>query len=180
MDRTEIRVSGYGGQGVILAAHIMGKAASIFQGLNATMNQAFGPEARGSACSAQLVVDDDAIFYPYIRKPQVLIAMSKEAYEKFSPEVAPGGTILIESDLVQPENKRDDVTYAGVPATRYAEELGRRLVLNMVMLGFFTAQTDVLDPEAAREAVASSVPAGTEELNLAAFDKGFGHVVESN
>jgi len=180
MSRKEIRVSGYGGQGVILCAHIMGKAASIFQDYNATMTQAFGPEARGSACSAQLVVSEGAIDYPYIRNPGILIAMSKEAYSKFAPEVAPGGTILLESDLVQPEKPRDDVTYAGVPATRFAEELGRRIVLNMVMLGFFTAKTDVLDVEAARKAVAATVPAGTEDLNLAAFNKGYEHGMQSN
>jgi 2-oxoglutarate ferredoxin oxidoreductase subunit gamma len=152
----------------------MGKAASIFGGKEATMNQAFGPEARGSACSAQLVIDDGEIYYPYLMGPEVVIAMSQEACDRFSQELKPNGLLLIETDLVKPPKQLPEGTrILGIPATRFAEELGRRIVLNIVMLGFFTATAGVLDHEAAREAVRTSVPAGTEDLNLAAFDKGY-------
>lgn len=173
MPLTEIRVAGFGGQGVILAAMIIGKAASIFENGYATLTQAFGPEARGSACSAQVILSDEPILYPYITRPDILIAMSQDAYNRFMPELKPGGTLLIEEDLVRIHDLPNGIKVYGVPATRLAEELGRRLVLNIVMVGFFAAVTKLLNPESLRKAVADSVPAGTESLNLRAFDRGF-------
>jgi 2-oxoglutarate ferredoxin oxidoreductase subunit gamma len=173
MARTEIKIGGFGGQGVILSGYILGRAASIFDNKNATMIQAFGPEARGSATSAQLIISDERITYPYIVAPNVMVLMSQEAYSKFSPELAPGGMLLTEEDLVATHNLRSDVKHYSIPATRFAEELGRRLVLNIVMLGFATAVTNIVGREAARSAVKVSVPKGTEELNFAAFEKGY-------
>jgi 2-oxoglutarate ferredoxin oxidoreductase subunit gamma len=173
MPRTEIKIGGFGGQGVILSGYILGRAASIFDNKNATMIQAFGPEARGSATSAQLIISDQAITYPYIVAPNVMVLMSQEAYSKFSPELAPGGMLLTEEDLVATHNLRSDVKHYSIPATRFAEELGKRLVLNIVMLGFATAITNVVGREAVRNAVKVSVPKGTEELNFAAFEKGY-------
>ena len=173
MARSEIKIGGFGGQGVILSGYILGRAASIFDNKNATMIQAFGPEARGSATSAQLIISDEPITYPYLVSPSVMVLMSQEAYSKFSPELAPGGTLLTEEDLVATHNLRSDVKHRSIPATRFAEELGKRLVLNIVMLGFMTAITNVVGREAARNAVKVSVPKGTEELNFAAFEKGY-------
>ncbi len=173
MKRTEIKIGGFGGQGVILSGYIIGRAASIYDTKHATMIQAFGPEARGSACSAQLIVSDEAIAYPYINSPSLMVVMSQEAYSKFTPELAPGGILITEEDLVVPHNLRKDVRHFSVPATRFAEELGKKLVVNILMVGFTTAVTGLLDPEAVRKAVAVSVPKGTEELNLKAFNKGY-------
>lgn len=173
MNRTEIKIGGFGGQGVILSGYILGRAASIFDDKHATMIQAFGPEARGSACSAQLIVAGEPIAYPYITAPQILVVMSQEAYAKFSPELSAGGILITEQELVQPHNLRRDVKHFAIPATRIAEDLGKRLVLNIVMMGFMTAVTRLLDVEAMKKAVSASVPKGTEELNLAAFTKGF-------
>jgi len=173
MCRTEIRVSGFGGQGVILSGYIIGKGAAIFEGKHATLTQSFGPEARGSACSAQVVVSDTEVHYPYIRKPQILISMSQEAYNKFEPDLDPNGMLLIDNDLVNPHEPRGKIQMYAIPATRLAEELGRKIVLNIVMLGFFTAMSGVVETEAMREAVKSSVPKGTEELNLKAFETGY-------
>ena len=173
MPITEIRVAGFGGQGVILAAMIIGKAASIFENGFATLTQAFGPEARGSACSAQVILSNEPILYPYITQPDILIAMSQDAHNRFTPELKRNGILLIEEDLVRISDLPNGIQVHGVPATRLAEELGRRLVLNIVMVGFFGAVTRLIDPEALRKAVADSVPAGTEKLNLRAFDKGF-------
>jgi len=174
MERTEIRVSGYGGQGVIMAGYIIGKGAALFDGLESTLNQSFGPEARGSACSAQVIIDDKKILYPYLRVPQVLISMSQEAYTKFEPELEPKGRLLIDEDLVKARTPRDNIEMYSIPATRIAEELGRKIVLNIVMIGFFSSIcSDVISPESMRKAVESSVPEGTEELNLKAFDTGF-------
>ena len=137
------------------------------------MTQAFGPEARGSACSSQVIVSDGRVLYPYVKAPVVLIAMSQEGYTRFAPGVAPGGLVLIEEDLVQPEPRRDDVRLHAIPSTRIAEELGRKIVQNIVMLGFFASMSDVTDYESMRSAVLDSVPAGTEKLNGEAFERGY-------
>jgi len=172
MSLTEIRIAGFGGQGVILSAQVLGKAVSIHQGEFATMTQNFGPEARGGACSAQLVLSDKPVLYPYVTRPDVLVVMSQEAYTKFAPELKDGGTLLIERDLVRVADLPHNTKIYSVPATRLAEELGKRMVLNIVMVGFFTAVTRLLDPDAVRKAVADSVPASFRELNLKAFEKG--------
>jgi len=170
---TEIRIAGFGGQGVILAATVIGKAAAIFQGAYATMTQSFGPEARGGSSSAQVILSDTPILYPYITQPDILIVMSQEAYTRFSPELKRGGILVTEQELVRVEKVPADVRVYAVPATRLAEELGRRVVLNIVMTGFFCAVTGVVDPDAVRKAVADSVPPAMQKLDLQAFDKGF-------
>jgi len=173
MPLTEIRVAGFGGQGVILSALVLGKAASIHQGEFATMTQNFGPEARGGACSAQLLLSDKPILYPYVAQPDVLVVMSQEAYSKFVPELKDRGTLLIERDLVRVTDLPKETRVYSVPATRLAEELGKRMVLNIVMVGFFTAVTQLLEADAVRKAVADSVPSSFRDLNLKAFDKGY-------
>ncbi len=173
MQLTEIRIAGFGGQGVILSAIVVGKAASIFEGDFATMTQSFGPEARGGACSAQVIVSDAPVLYPYVTQPDILVVMSQEAYSKFAPELKPGGTLVIEQDLVRVGDLPPGTNVFSCPATRLAEELGKRMVLNIVMVGFFAAVTKLLTPESLRQAVADSVPSAFKELNLKAFDKGF-------
>jgi len=174
MAKTEIRVSGLGGQGVILCSTILGKAAAIFDNRHSTMIQAFGPEARGSACSAQVTLSDEPVAYPYVKNPDVLITMSPDAYRLFISQLKPGGMLLYESDLVTPDKAVPaDVRLYGVPATRIAEEIGRRVVLNIVMVGFFTGVTQLVPREAMESAVRDSIPAGTEKLNLAAFERGY-------
>jgi 2-oxoglutarate ferredoxin oxidoreductase subunit gamma len=173
MQLTEIRVAGFGGQGVILSAIILGKAASIYQNGFATMTQNFGPEARGGACSAQLILDGSPVAYPYVTAPDIMVVMSQEAYNRFVPELKDGGTLIVEEDLVRVSDLKSGVKVYSIPATRFAKELGKRMVLNSVMVGFFTAVTNLLEPDAVRKAVADSVPASFRELNLKAFEKGF-------
>jgi 2-oxoglutarate ferredoxin oxidoreductase subunit gamma len=174
MQLTEIRIAGFGGQGVILAAMVIGKAASIFEGGYATLTQNFGPEARGGAASASVILSDNPILYPYVTNPDVLVVMSQEAYTRFAPELKEGGTLIVEEELVRLSNGTGGrAKIFSVPATRLAEELGRKMVLNVVLVGFFAAVTGLLDPDALRKAVADSVPPATRELNLKAFDKGF-------
>jgi 2-oxoglutarate ferredoxin oxidoreductase subunit gamma len=175
MGVTGICFAGFGGQGVILAGMIVGRAAAIYDGKFATLTQSFGPEARGSACSAQLLVSPEPILYPYVTRPDILVAMSQEAYRRFGPQLKPGGVLLHEEDLVKLDEASRGAQTFGIPATRFAEELGRRLVLNVVMVGFTTAVTGITSPEAVRQAIRDSVPPGTESLNLAAFEKGLLH-----
>jgi 2-oxoglutarate ferredoxin oxidoreductase subunit gamma len=170
---SEIRVAGFGGQGVILCAIVIGKAASVFEGNFATMTQAFGPEARGGACSAQVILSSEPVLYPYVSKPDVLVVMSQEAYAKFAPEVKPGGMLLVEEELVKLTDLKPGVRVYGIPATRLAEDLGKKMVLNIVMVGFFAAVTGLVGRESLRDAVADSVPESFRELNLKAYDKGY-------
>ena len=175
MPRREIRITGYGGQGVILSAHILGKAATLFDGLHATMTQSFGPEARGSACSAQLVVSDEPIAYPYVKKTDYLIAMSQEGFDLHIGTLKDDGVLIYEEDLVKLGEHEGRPNSFGVPATRIAEGLGRRIVLNIAMLGFVATTADLVTADSLRQAVAASVPDGTEELNLKAFEGGHGY-----
>lgn len=173
MRLTEIRIAGFGGQGVILSAMVIGKAASIYQDGYATLTQSFGPEARGGASSAQVLLSDEPILYPYVTRPDILVVMSQEAYTRFTPELKDAGVLIVEEELVRISDVPSGVRVYGVPATRLAEELGKRMVLNIVMTGFFGAITGLLTPDALRQAIADSVPPATKELNLRAFDKGF-------
>ena len=175
---TEIRVAGFGGQGVILAAVVIGKAAAIFEGGYATMTQSFGPEARGGSSAAQVILSGEPILYPYVTQPDILVVMSQEAYTVFSKQLKPGGILIVEQELVHLEHPPQGVRFYGVPATRLAEELGKKVVLNIVMVGFFAAVTNMLDPDSLRQAVADSVPPAMQKLNLQAFDKGFEYGAE--
>lgn len=173
MPVTEIRIAGFGGQGVILSAIVIGKAGCIYQNGYSTMTQSFGPEARGGACSAQVILSDSPVLYPYVSRPDILVVMSQEAYTLFSPQIKDNGILIIEEDLVRIDHLPAGVRVYSIPATRIAEELGKKMVLNIVMVGFFGAVSGVLDPEALRKAVAASVPEAYRDLNLKAFNRGF-------
>ncbi len=175
--RTEIRITGLGGQGVVMSGYIIGKACSIHSDQHATMIQSFGPEARGSACSTTLTVSDVDVLYPYIGRPDIFVVMSREGYDKYCDELKDEGTLIYEKDFVHPVEKKNQKAF-GVPSTRIAESLGRRIIQNIVLLGFFASATKIVPHKAMREAVESSVPAGTEALNLKAFDTGWEYFEE--
>jgi 2-oxoglutarate ferredoxin oxidoreductase subunit gamma len=172
VNRTEIRITGFGGQGVVLSGYIIGRACSIHSDKHATMIQSFGPEARGSACSTTLAVSDTEVLYPYISRPDVFVVMSGEGYGKYRDELKEKGTLIYEKDLVKPDLKKGQPSF-GVPSTRLAEQLGRTIIQNIVMLGFVTAVTQIVSRDQMREAVLASVPAGTEDLNVKAYDAGY-------
>lgn len=175
MKKTEIRFTGFGGQGIIRCALITGKALSLFDNKHATMNQAIGPEARGSACASQLIVSDERVLYPYITSPDILVSMSQEAYDKYEPELGNKGILIIDTDLVKPKPVRGKINMYSVPSTRFAEELGNRVFANLVMLGFFTAVTNVVTSEAMKKALPGLVPDRFLDRNIDAFDKGYNH-----
>jgi 2-oxoglutarate ferredoxin oxidoreductase subunit gamma len=175
MERTmsEIRFSGFGGQGIIRCGLITGKALALYDNKHATMTQSFGPEARGSACSSQLVVSDERVLYPYISIPEILVSMSQEAYEKYELELKDDGILIIDKDLVKLKPARGKIKTYAVPSTRFAEELGNRIIANLVMLGFFSAVTGIVSSEAMKKALPGLVPGRFLELNIKAFDKGY-------
>ncbi len=170
---TEIRFSGFGGQGIIRCALIAGKALSLYGNKFATMTQSFGPEARGSACSSQLIVSDDRVLYPYITVPEILVSMSQEAYDKYKSDLKDDGLLIIDQDLVKPKPPRGKIKSYSVPATRFSEELGNRIIANLVMMGFFTAVTKITSSEIMKKGVPGLVPDRFLKLNLKAFDKGY-------
>ncbi len=166
----QITITGFGGQGVVLAGRIVGQAAAIGDQLESTLVQSYGPESRGGACSAQVSIADGPIYFPYIQQPDILVCMSQSGYDKHCHTLKPDGTLIIEQDLVKPLDQRN---LFAVPCTRFAEELGNKMMANIIMVGFFTAVTEAISLEAARKTVLESVPKGTEEKNLKAFERGW-------
>jgi len=169
----DIRLSGFGGQGIIKSGLLIGKAAAIFNRKFATTTQSFGPEARGGACSVQLVIKETPVQYPYIYKADILVSMSQEAYKKYMVNLKKGGILLTDADLVETGEVGNDVNVYTIPSTRFAEELGNRIFANIIMVGFFTAITKVLSYEAVLEALPGSVPARFIEKNQEALRKGY-------
>jgi 2-oxoglutarate ferredoxin oxidoreductase subunit gamma len=173
--RKELRVVGFGGQGIILSGYIIGKAAAVFDKKYASLIQAYGPEARGSACHASVVIDDQEIDYPQVTDPDILAIMSQEGYSKFSRNLKKGGIMLIDSGLVKIAEGAAGPRLYRIPATALAEKAGRKIVANMVMLGFLTQKTGVVSTDAMENAIKTSVPKGTADLNLKAYRLGLEH-----
>lgn len=172
MSEKKVIITGFGGQGIILTGNIMGKAATIHDGRHATMTQSYGPEARGGSCSSQVIVSDGEIAFPYVEHPEVLICMSQEGYEKNAPALVKGGTIIWDADLVRVGAMDPSWKQYKVSATRMAEQLGNKMMANIVMLGFVSAVAQLVTPEALRQAMLGSVPPKTKEKNAQAFDQG--------
>lgn len=170
MMRKEIRIAGFGGQGVVLVGYILGKTLAIYEDFEAVMTQSYGPEARGGASSANIVISDEPIDYPFVLKPDILVALSQEAYNRFRPNIRKNGLVLIDDGLVKP--KEEDDLY-GIPSTRIAEELGRRVVANVVMLGFMTALIGLVPRESVERSIETSIRSKLVPLNKKAFATGY-------
>jgi len=169
----EVRLCGFGGQGIILSGKIAGAGAALYDGREVTLTQSYGPESRGGACSTAVIISDSPILYPHVTHPCVMVAMSQEAYTTYHGQLAEGGVLLIDTDLVEPDPAAGQQVIP-IPATRMAEQdLGRRIVANIVMLGALTVLTKVVSEEAMRKAILDNVPKGTEELNIRAFQVGY-------
>jgi 2-oxoglutarate ferredoxin oxidoreductase subunit gamma len=173
--KRQVRLAGFGGQGIVLAGMILGKAVTLFEGANAVMTQSYGPEARGGACSADVVLSDGRIHYPRVSLPDVLVLMSEEAARTYGPVAAEGALVVVNENLVKSVPQRGDLRILTVPATAIAEGLGKVLVANIVVLGYLAAVTDLVSYEAMRQAVLSSIPKGSETLNLEALRAGYDH-----
>ncbi len=172
-EKQEIRLAGFGGQGIILSGHILGKAAALFEKRNAVFTQSYGPEARGGSCSADVVISNETIHYPKVGQPDVLVLMSQGALKTYGESIRGDGMLILDEDLVNLEKAPEGLTVYRVPSTRIAEEMGKKIVANIVMLGAVTALARVVGYEAMKESVLASIPSGTEDLNISAFDKGY-------
>ncbi|MEO0095864.1 MAG: 2-oxoacid:acceptor oxidoreductase family protein [candidate division WOR-3 bacterium] len=170
--RYEFRLSGSGGQGLILAGKILAEAAAIYDGKNATQSQSYGPEARGGSSRSEVIISDEDIDYPKAVNIDFLLALTQEACDKYWKDVKENGIILVDSGFVNkfPEGK---FKIYSAPITEIAEkETGKTLVANIVALGMITELTGIVSKEAVESAILSRVPKGTEELNLKAFRAG--------
>ena len=172
MARREVRLSGFGGQGIVLAGNILGKAAAIYDRKHATFIQSYGPEARGGSCAAEVIVDDQPVHYPHVLDPEVLVVMSQGAYNRYIPEFRSDGLLIVDTDLVELDERASSYRVLSIPATRIAEEVGRTLVANIVILGFLVAVTDLVSEDAMLQATLTSIPEKTIELNRSAFQAG--------
>ncbi|MHC4547630.1 MAG: 2-oxoacid:acceptor oxidoreductase family protein [Planctomycetota bacterium] len=168
--RREVLLAGFGGQGIVLAGYILGRAVALHEGRHAVLMQSYGPEARGGACSASVVLADEPVDYPYVRTPDVIVLMSREAAARYGHRAGAETTVLYDRDLVPWAAGLVEAHH--IAATRIAEQTGSRMAANVVMLGFLAGRTDLVDPEALRKAVLESVPARFKELNEKAFDAG--------
>jgi 2-oxoglutarate ferredoxin oxidoreductase subunit gamma len=171
--RFEVRIAGLGGQGIVTAGVMIGRAASVFGGKNVTLAQSYGPESRGGASKVEVIVSDEKINYPKIRKPSLVAVMSQEAYRKNVGDLSGDTIVVVDPDMVQEDQLNHAATTYRVPATKIAERLGKKIVSNMVMVGAIIGLTDMVDTAAVEKAIANYTPRGTEQLNLTAFKNGY-------
>lgn len=156
----------------MLAGQVLGMASCLTDHLESSFTQSYGPEARGGSCSAQLIVSDKPIHYPYVRSADILVCMSQTGFVKYRHMLKEDGTLIVDQDMVQLGQTSFEHVFQ-VPATRMAEELGRKMMANIVLLGFVTSVTGAASLKGMLSAVADSVPKGTEKTNIAAFNKGY-------
>ena len=177
--RQELRIGGFGGQGVIMAGIIVGKAASLFDGNEAVQTQSYGPEARGGASKCEVVISDETIDYPKVQNPDFLVAMSNEALIKYIVDLKDNGILIVDPGTTDIEDVREFIDEHNIkvyeaPATKTAvEDIGLKIVANIVMVGAITKVTGIISKDAAIESINNSVPKGTEEKNIAAFNAGY-------
>ena len=170
--RTEIRLSGEGGQGLVLAGKVLAEAAAIYDNKNATQSQSYGPEARGGASRSEVIISDDEIDYPKAVNLDLLLALTQESCTRYWKDLKDDGILLVDSDSVK-ELPEGSFKVFEVPIIKIAEsEVGKALVANIVALGIITGLAKVVSEEAVESAILARVPKGTEELNVKAFKAG--------
>ncbi|MBZ4653381.1 MAG: 2-oxoglutarate ferredoxin oxidoreductase subunit gamma [Peptococcaceae bacterium] len=174
MERCEIVLSGFGGQGIVLGGIILAEAAAIYDDINATHNQSYGPEARGGASKSEVIISKEVIHFPEIEYPDVLVALTQEAANKFAPTVKEQGVLIVDSGVKINDQIKDKVKLYSLPITEMAVKVaGSEIVTNMVTLGALVAITKVVSREALEKAMFSRIPKGTEEVNMKALAQGF-------
>ncbi len=178
MNRWEIRLAGFGGQGVVSAGHIIAKAAALYQeGRDAVLTKGYGPEKTGGWARADVIITDGAVGYPLVEAPDVFIALSQDGFDRDAVSAKPTALMLVDARLVDAAGVSGP-TVVPIPATEAAETLGKRVVANIVMLGAFSGVTGIVAPEAMERAVRETVPKGTEQLNVQAFRRGLALATE--
>lgn len=172
--RINVRFSGAGGQGVILASVLLAKAYGLGEDYNISQTQSYGPEARGGACKAEVVISDDNIDYMKVETADVFIAFNQMGYDKYSKQINKEAIVLINSTLVEAEG---DGIY-GIPATDIAEEMGKPFVVNMVMLGALTKLMPKIYYPTVEAEIKENFSASIAGANLEAYSKGYKYMEE--
>jgi 2-oxoglutarate ferredoxin oxidoreductase subunit gamma len=173
MSRYEIRFSGAGGQGLILAGVIFAEGASIYDKKNAVQSQSYGPEARGGASKSEVIISDETIHFPKATLIDLQLSLTQEACTKYYKDLKPDGTLLVDEDFVR-EIPKGTFKVIKLPIIRTAaEEIGKSFVANIVAIGAIAAITGQVSYESIEKAVLSRVPKGTEELNKKALKAGY-------
>lgn len=170
-NRTEIRLAGEGGQGMILAGIILAEAAAIYDGKQVVQSQSYGPEARGGASRAEVIISDDPIDFPEVLQADILIALSQEACDKYIGDLKEDSLLVVDADNVK-DVPREDAVRLPITSTSL-ETTGRAITANTVALGILTALTGIVSEGAISKAVAARAPKGTQEINLKALEAGF-------
>ncbi|MDP2689488.1 MAG: 2-oxoacid:acceptor oxidoreductase family protein [Deltaproteobacteria bacterium] len=172
-ERYEIRFSGSGGQGMILAGIIMAEAAGIYGDKHAAQSQSYGPESRGGASKAEVIISDDTIDYPKATAIDCMLAMTQEACTRYHKDIKDGGILLVDSDEVKvvPEGKFKVLSFPIIETAR--KELGKTIVANIISLGMITELTGIVSHENIEKAVLSRVPPAFLDLNKKALQIGF-------
>ena len=169
--RKQLRLSGSGGQGVITAAIIFAEAA-VAEGKNAVQSQSYGPEARGGASKSEVIIDDAPIYHPHVEVPDVVLAMTQKAADKYSVDLNPEGLLILDDTLVP--NTPDFPNVIRIPITHLAvDELGKSLFANIVALGVLVKATGLVSFDTIKESVANRVPKHTIEQNMKALELGY-------
>jgi 2-oxoglutarate ferredoxin oxidoreductase subunit gamma len=176
MKRYEIRIAGFGGQGVVTVGKIVGIAAALHDKKNAVQTQSYGPESRGGACKSEVVLSDGEIYYPKVRTADVLVALSQPALDIYLKDLKPGGLLIIDPLTVVKAVPRADIKVVKVPTAEIAMKAGNKKFQNMVALGALSTLTGVISQEALEKAIGESVPPKTLAQNLEAFKKGIQYV----
>ena len=173
MSRYEIRFGGFGGQGIVTMAVVLGEALSLVEKKQCVQTQSYGPEARGGATKSELVVDDEEVDYPKVQEPDVFVAMSRAAYLEYVEGLKDDGILIIDEDLVEVEGDLpDSVKIYKIPATRIADvEVGVKQATNVVMLGALTAITGIVSAKGLRKQIVDRWPR-FKETNLKALELG--------
>lgn len=172
MERCRIIFSGSGGQGVITASIILAEAAVLYEGLNAVQSQAYGPEARGGATRADVIIDDEEIRYPKVNQPNVLICLTQEAYSKFSGIIRPGGLLLIDAHFVKPQRKIDARQVSLEMYKAIVDKIGEPVVYNICMLGALLGFIPVVKTESIIKVLETKIPREFLDMNREALGIG--------
>lgn len=167
--RINVRFSGAGGQGVILSSVLLAKAYGLGEDYNISQTQSYGPEARGGACKAEVVISDENIDYMKVDTADVFIAFNQAGYEKYGTTVKDGAIVLVNSTLVETESDN----HFRIPATQIAEEMDKPFVVNMIMLGALTKLLPKLHYPTVEAEIMANFAASIAGVNIEAYDRGY-------
>jgi 2-oxoglutarate ferredoxin oxidoreductase subunit gamma len=170
--RKEIRIAGFGGQGIVLAGKILGEAG-VHAGYRAVQTQSYGPESRGGAARSEIVIADGTVDYPRVIDADVLVVLSQPGFGKYFSDTKKNGHIIIDTDLVEAKDKEKDKRLIKVPFTKTADKLGKKIVANIVMIGYLTAFLELAPKKVMKDTIMDNIPKGTEKLNSKAYEKGY-------